>query len=286
MAPPPPLDALHVLATCVRHGSFSSAARELCLTPSAVSARIRTLEAQLGVPLFERRGPQLSATAQGRLLAGTVDEAVAAVRKAVDQARTLKRALRVTCAPAFATRWLVPRLAAYQATPGAVPVALNATDAALPPDRFDVAIRSAASPPRARRARPARRPGHADARPVAVGRGAARAVAAPPPRAAAPRRRALAGLVRPRGPARRRATGPVRPLRELRARGRGGGGRRRGGAALPAPLRPARGERRARRAVVEHTGNDRYWADGGDGAGKNRLGELLVQVREELRTSG
>ena len=40
------------------------------------------------------------------------------------------------------------------------------------------------------------------------------------------------------------------------------------------------------RPLVEHTGNDRYWADGGDGAGENRLGELLVQVREELRTSG
>jgi ribA/ribD-fused uncharacterized protein len=35
--------------------------------------------------------------------------------------------------------------------------------------------------------------------------------------------------------------------------------------------------------IVEHTGNDSYWADGGDGTGRNRLGELLVQVREELR---
>ena len=35
--------------------------------------------------------------------------------------------------------------------------------------------------------------------------------------------------------------------------------------------------------LVEHTKNDRYWADGGDGSGKNRLGILLMQVREELR---
>ncbi|HEX9038999.1 MAG TPA: NADAR family protein [Ktedonobacterales bacterium] len=34
--------------------------------------------------------------------------------------------------------------------------------------------------------------------------------------------------------------------------------------------------------LVEHTANDRYWADGGDG-GLNRLGVLLMQVREELR---
>jgi N-glycosidase YbiA len=35
--------------------------------------------------------------------------------------------------------------------------------------------------------------------------------------------------------------------------------------------------------LVEHTANDSYWGDGGDGSGKNRLGHLLMKVREELR---
>lgn len=35
--------------------------------------------------------------------------------------------------------------------------------------------------------------------------------------------------------------------------------------------------------IVEHTRNDRYWGDGGDGSGQNRLGKTLMQVREELR---
>ncbi len=35
--------------------------------------------------------------------------------------------------------------------------------------------------------------------------------------------------------------------------------------------------------LVEHTANDSYWADGGDGSGKNRLGQLLMRLREELR---
>lgn len=35
--------------------------------------------------------------------------------------------------------------------------------------------------------------------------------------------------------------------------------------------------------LVEHTSQDHYWADGGDGTGRNRLGQLLMQVREELR---
>jgi ribA/ribD-fused uncharacterized protein len=38
--------------------------------------------------------------------------------------------------------------------------------------------------------------------------------------------------------------------------------------------------------LVEHTTNDHYWADGGDGTGQNRLGELLMQVRTELREAG
>lgn len=37
------------------------------------------------------------------------------------------------------------------------------------------------------------------------------------------------------------------------------------------------------RRLVEHTENDRYWADGGDGSGRNRLGELLMSLRAELR---
>ena len=37
--------------------------------------------------------------------------------------------------------------------------------------------------------------------------------------------------------------------------------------------------------LIEHTENDAYWGDGGDGKGKNVLGILLMQVREELSTS-
>ena len=37
--------------------------------------------------------------------------------------------------------------------------------------------------------------------------------------------------------------------------------------------------------LIEHTRNDDYWADGGDGSGKNKLGLLLMQVREELKNA-
>ena len=35
--------------------------------------------------------------------------------------------------------------------------------------------------------------------------------------------------------------------------------------------------------IIEHTTNDSYWADGGDGSGLNMLGQILMSVREELR---
>lgn len=35
--------------------------------------------------------------------------------------------------------------------------------------------------------------------------------------------------------------------------------------------------------IVEHTANDSYWGDGGDGSGQNMLGQILMEVREELR---
>jgi N-glycosidase YbiA len=35
--------------------------------------------------------------------------------------------------------------------------------------------------------------------------------------------------------------------------------------------------------IIEHTENDRYWGDGGDGKGQNKLGRILMSVRSELR---
>jgi ribA/ribD-fused uncharacterized protein len=35
--------------------------------------------------------------------------------------------------------------------------------------------------------------------------------------------------------------------------------------------------------LVEHTANDSFWGDGGDGSGRNMLGQILMEVREKLR---
>jgi len=35
--------------------------------------------------------------------------------------------------------------------------------------------------------------------------------------------------------------------------------------------------------LIEHTTNDNYWGNGGDGSGRNRLGELLMDLRTQFR---
>ena len=37
--------------------------------------------------------------------------------------------------------------------------------------------------------------------------------------------------------------------------------------------------------LVEHTENDDYWGDGGDGSGKNMLGRILMEIRKELSSA-
>jgi len=139
---PPSLDSLRVLSACVRHGNFSKAAAELRITPTAVSQRMRALEERLGAKLFRRHGPKLTTTARARALGQRIDHALALIHGAVDDFRRIKTPLRVTCAPTFAARWLIPRLAAYHALPGADAIALDVTQDLLPAGACEVAVRS------------------------------------------------------------------------------------------------------------------------------------------------
>lgn len=142
----PSLDSLRVLAACVRHGNFSRAASELRITPTAVSQRMRALETDLGVKLFIRHGPRLTTTDRAKALGQRIDQSLALVRAAVDDCRRVRQPLRVTCAPTFAARWLMPRLATYHSAAGADAIALDDTQVVSPVESFDVAIRSGSGP--------------------------------------------------------------------------------------------------------------------------------------------
>lgn len=60
------LEAIEMVDAIDRHGSFAGAAEQLYRVPSTISYAVSKLEEQLGLPLFERRGPRVTLTAAGR----------------------------------------------------------------------------------------------------------------------------------------------------------------------------------------------------------------------------
>jgi LysR family glycine cleavage system transcriptional activator len=114
------LNALRAFETAARHRSFSAAAAELHVTPAAVGQLVRALENWLGAPLFLR-----GTSGRARLvLTETAERALPDIRAGFERlALGLERlkdestrgVLTVTVSPAFAAKWLLPRIDRFQA---------------------------------------------------------------------------------------------------------------------------------------------------------------------------
>lgn len=138
------LDALRGFDSAARHLSFTAAADELCLTQSAVSKQVKSLEDALGAALFRRGGKGLALTPEGRQLQQAARTALDALGDAVGRIVAPPRAaLAVTTTPSFASLWLVPRLARLQQYAPEIDVRIDASEAVanLERDGYDVAIR-------------------------------------------------------------------------------------------------------------------------------------------------
>lgn len=109
----PPLNALKAFESAARHRSFTLAAAELRVTQSAVSRHVKTLEAALGVALFHRSNRHLSLTAEGESLLPDLCDAFDRIARAATRVAQSQRDLRLKVLPAFAIRWLIPRLARF-----------------------------------------------------------------------------------------------------------------------------------------------------------------------------
>lgn len=108
----PPLTALRAFEAAARHLSFARAAAELHVTPAALSFQIKSLEAELGQPVFRRLNRAIELTEAGRALLPGAREGFAALRGAWAAARRLTdtRGLTITAGPAITSKWLAPRL--------------------------------------------------------------------------------------------------------------------------------------------------------------------------------
>jgi LysR family glycine cleavage system transcriptional activator len=146
----PSMPALRALEAAARLGSYSRAAEELHLTHGAVSHQIRQLEARLGRRLFRREGHRMAPTAAGRLLVEDVGRALAILDRAFgtgakppQHQRRNRQPLRVATLPSFASHWLVPHLAAFQAAHPDIDIELMTSHEAMDLERdgVDLAIR-------------------------------------------------------------------------------------------------------------------------------------------------
>jgi len=142
------LNALRAFEASARHQSFSLAAHELNVTPAAVGPLVRTLADWLGSPLFV-----LSPSGRARLVTTEVaEQALPDIRAGLERlAVGLERlrsgsaggVLTVTVSPAFAAKWLLPRIERFQA---AWPETDLRLDTSLKPvdfvaQRIDVGVR-------------------------------------------------------------------------------------------------------------------------------------------------
>ncbi len=141
----PSLNGLRAFEAAARHLSLTKAARELNVTPAAVSHQIKALEADLGVALLRRvKGEfvlsEAAQTALPTLRAGFDQIAEAARRLRSDQAG---RFLTISVGPTFAATWLVRRLGRFKGAFPEIDVRLDTTDqlAQFARDGVDVGIR-------------------------------------------------------------------------------------------------------------------------------------------------
>jgi LysR family glycine cleavage system transcriptional activator len=117
----PPLTSLRAFVATARHLNFIRAAEELHVTSAAVGQQIRLLEDYLGQSLFHRARGQLQLTPAGLALVPGLTAAFDAVLSAMTQFVTSdhEQPIRVSVAPSFASKWLIPRLDALRrAAPG------------------------------------------------------------------------------------------------------------------------------------------------------------------------
>lgn len=128
-------------------GSFTAAAKQLGITPAAVSKNVQKLEDELGVRLFQRTTRQLSLTEEGQILfercRDPVDDLELATSAITDYRNAVAGTLRVSCATTFGRRILAPWLPEFMARYPQLEmeVAMDDRFSDLIAESYDVAIR-------------------------------------------------------------------------------------------------------------------------------------------------
>jgi LysR family glycine cleavage system transcriptional activator len=132
----PPLNALRAFEVAARHLSFAMAARELHVTPAAISHQVKGLEEHLDQRLFRRLKRGLELTRAGQVLLPALSDGFGRLGAAVEELRSISEegTLAVSVPSSFATRWLAPRLHRFVGAHPELDVRINASTRLIDPN--------------------------------------------------------------------------------------------------------------------------------------------------------
>ena len=144
LANDPPLRAVRTFEAFARHGGVNAAARELDVSPSAVSHQLHLLESFLQQPLTVRQGRNLILTEEGREYYRAIRSAFAVLRSATEHVRekSATRQVTISLIPLFGINLFIPRLAEFLRDHPELDINVTyANHRSYPSDAADLSIR-------------------------------------------------------------------------------------------------------------------------------------------------
>lgn len=146
-----PLTALRGFESAARLGSFKAAAQELNVSPAAISHQVKSLEAFLGVRLFERSSQSVRLSVDGERLHPSLHRALLDIQQNLQALSPSSAAgsLVVSTTPAFASLWLIPRLGDFHRLHPEIDISLHSSNEVVDLRRdasIDLAIRALFTP--------------------------------------------------------------------------------------------------------------------------------------------
>lgn len=111
------LNILRAFDAAARHGSFTQAGKELCVTQAAVSHQVKALEHYLGKPVFRRTSRGLVLTDEGAMIAPVVEETLGRVSQILTAVKSgaPTQILTLGVVGTFAIGFLLERLPGFRA---------------------------------------------------------------------------------------------------------------------------------------------------------------------------
>lgn len=135
---------LYTFEAAARHASFTMAARELNVTPAAVSHAIRQFENGIGLKLFDRQHKRVIITQDGAKLFQNVSQALERILSTINDLKSeaSRTPVRLYVSITVATHWLLPRLARIREALPLFDLRLYTSDKQLelPDDGMSIAI--------------------------------------------------------------------------------------------------------------------------------------------------